>query len=305
MRRTFFAALLLLAGGFRADSASAQQRIPLEVLPSGHLLLKAKVNGVEGNFILDTGAGLNLVTRDFAQRVGGLQKQDGRFTGFRAIGDRLDLDLYSAKSIQLGSFAANSTTLSVYEGRLGGLDGLIALTALQQQPFTIDLPGKQLILETPASLTQRRKTGQAVPVQLSAMHGQALDVFAYFRVNDKLTLQFLLDSGAGAGSYRLNSAFAPQLGIDTAALAPAARSVRASEFNPANRNVIYRAPLTALAPQAAPAVRLRNAPVQLVNGLIYDGIVALDWLGPQLTFDLPHQVLILNQPVEAPGTKKQ
>ncbi len=97
----------------------AQQRIPLEVLASGHLVVKATVNGVEGRFIFDTGGGVNVLTQKFAQRLKGLQKQDGRLTAFRAIGDRLDVDLYTAQSITIGSFGANSTALTVYAGELG------------------------------------------------------------------------------------------------------------------------------------------------------------------------------------------
>ncbi|AMR27327.1 hypothetical protein A0257_09625 [Hymenobacter psoromatis] len=139
----------------------------------------------------------------------------------------------------MGTFVANSTTLTVYEGELGGLDGLLTLTAFQRQPFTLDLRNKQLVLETPTSLAKRRKSGNAIPLQVGSAHGQTLDISAYFRVNDKLTLLFPLDSGAGKGVYRINSAFASQLGIDTAALAPANRIVRASEFSPNNRNIIY------------------------------------------------------------------
>ncbi|GGF15236.1 retropepsin-like aspartic protease [Hymenobacter cavernae] len=272
----------------------AQQRIPLEVLPSGHIVVKAAINGVEGRFIFDTGGGINLLTQKFAQRVKGLQKQDGRLTAFRAIGDRLDVELYTAKSITVGAFVANSTTLTVYEGELGGLDGLLALTAFQRQPFTLDLHNKQLVLETPASLAKRRKSDNVIPLQVGNAHGQTLDISAYFRVNDKLTLLFPLDTGAGKGVYRINSAFASQLGIDTAALAPTNRIVRASEFSPNNRNVIYRATLDKLTPQAIPSLQLTKAPVQLVNGLIYDGIIPIDWLGEQLTIDIPHQVLLIN-----------
>lgn len=184
--------LALLLSLLFSVSLQAQQRIPLEVLPSGHIVVKATVNGVEGRFIFDTGGGINLLTQKFAQRVKGLQKQDGRLTAFRAIGDRLDLELYTAKSITVGTFVANSTTLTVYEGELGGLDGLLTLTAFQRQPFTLDLRNKQLVLETPTSLAKRRKSGNAIPLQVGSAHGQTLDISAYFRVNDKLTLLFPL-----------------------------------------------------------------------------------------------------------------
>lgn len=285
---TLFISLLL------SISLQAQQRIPLEVLPSGHTVVKATVNGVEGRFIFDTGAGMNVLTKKFAQRVNGLEKQDGRFTSFRAIGDRLDVDLYTAKSITLGGFVANSTALTVYEGEIAGFDGLISLTAFKNQPFTLDFRNKQLVVETPNSLAKRHKPGNEIPLIVGNVQGQTVGIAAYFRVNDKLTLLFPLDSGAGKGVYRINSVFASQIGIDTTAIAPNNRIVLASEFSSNNRNVIYRATLNKLTPQAVPSVQLTKAPVQLVNGLIYDGIIPIDWLGEQLTIDIPHQVLLIN-----------
>lgn len=43
------------------------QTIPFQLLPSGHILLKTTVEGKEGNFIFDTGGGINLFFNDFAQ----------------------------------------------------------------------------------------------------------------------------------------------------------------------------------------------------------------------------------------------
>lgn len=59
-------------------------------------MVKAKINGVEGNFIFDTGAGLTLITKAFSDKIGKLHKQDGSFTGFRATGEKLTADLYDA-----------------------------------------------------------------------------------------------------------------------------------------------------------------------------------------------------------------
>ena len=272
----------------RAGIQSAPELVPLEVLPSGHLVVKAKINGIEGRFILDTGAGIPLVTQQFAQRVSGLAQQDGRFTGFRATGERLTLPLYTARTLTIGSLVVPELTLGMYAGDMGGFDGLISLTAFRQQPFTLDYANHTLVLETAASLKQRRQAGRAVELRLHEVYGQSIDMAAYCRVNEKLTLLLVLDSGTPAGQYRLNASFAPALGIDTTGLK---HSTIRSEFSAGQRNFLYRASLDKLTPVGQPTIALSKVPVGLMTGLIYDGILPLKWLGDELTIDLPHKML--------------
>lgn len=277
-----------------AATPLAPERVPMEVLPSGHLVVRATVNGVEGRFLLDTGAGLPVLTQAFIRRVRGLQPQDGRFTGFRAIGERIDVPLYTARTLAVGRLVTTGLSLGMYAGELGGFDGLLSLTVFRHQPFTLDYGRHALVLETAASLAQRRQAGRAVALRLNDVYGQALDMAAYFRVNEKLTLLLVLDSGTPAGQYRLNAVFAPQLGIDTAGLGPANRTTIPSGFSATHRNVLYRATLAKLAPVGQPGTELTQVPVGLMTGLIYDGILPLNWLGSQLTIDLPHQVLLVH-----------
>jgi predicted aspartyl protease len=66
----------------------AQTSIPFEITNAGHILIKASVNGIEGNFLFDTGGGLTLITKTFSDKLSGLHKQDGGYTSFRATGER-------------------------------------------------------------------------------------------------------------------------------------------------------------------------------------------------------------------------
>jgi len=44
---------------------TGKDEIPFELLPSGHILVKAKIDSVEGSFIFDTGAGITVFTKKF------------------------------------------------------------------------------------------------------------------------------------------------------------------------------------------------------------------------------------------------
>ncbi|MCC9136780.1 retropepsin-like aspartic protease [Pontibacter silvestris] len=300
LRTSLLTILLFLA----CLAVQAQQTIPFELAQSGHIMLKAQVNGVEGNFILDTGGGLTVITESFASKLNGLVKQDGGYTGFRATGERIDADLYTAREVTIGDHPSKETSLAIVDADFGPIDGLISLMSFRDQPFTIDFADKIVYLENTRSLAKRKKNGQVVPLQLEASRGVALDMFAYFVVNDKLTLQFLLDSGAGAGVFRLNSRYATALGVDIADTTKVEKTYRRSEINADVQTVIYRTAMDKLAVKGQPAIKIENFKAQLVEGLIYDGIMSVNWLGKQITINLAQREMIVgNKPARGSGTQ--
>jgi len=119
---------------------------------------------------------------------------------------------------------------------------------------------------------------------------KTLVVFVYVVVNNKLTLQFSIDSGAGANIYRVNCKYISALGVDTA---NAVKTYHPSEFNPQLKTAIYSANLKLLAVKGFPAINVQNVKTQYIDGLIYDGIMWLSWIGKQVTFDLPHSQMVV------------
>ena len=270
--------------------AYAQSSIPFTITAQGHIMVKASINGVEGNFIFDTGAGLTAITKTFASKINGVTKEDGDLTSFRATGEKMSVDLYKAGSLSLGSFVEQKPQLTIVDANLGEIDGLVSLMSFRNQPFTIDYNKKQIIFETGKTLAVIKKQGSVVPLQMDIARDKTLDVFIYVVVNNKLTLQFCIDSGAGANIYRINGKYVSALGVDTAA---AVKTYHPSEFNPQIKTVIYSANLQSLAIKGFPAINVQNVKTQFIDGLIYDGIVWLSWMGKQVTFDLPHSEMVV------------
>jgi len=272
------------------SNSYAQSSIPFELTPQGHIMVKAKLNGIEGNFIFDTGAGLTLITKTFANKMGGLHKQDGSYTAFRATGEKLTAELYDAQTLAIGSFVEHYPVLTIFDVNLGPIDGLISLMSFRNQPFTIDYTHKKINFETNKSMVALQKQGRHVPLQLEDSRDKALSIFAYFRVNNKLTLQFSIDSGAGSNSYRMNSKYISALNIDTA---NAKKIEIPSEFDPKLKTIIYQASVKTITAKASPAIQCQDVKASFINGLIYDGIVSLNWIGKQVTFDLKKREMIV------------
>lgn len=267
--------------------------MPFELLPSGHILLKAKVDGVEGRFIFDTGAGLTAFTKTFFDKLKNVVAEQGGYTGFRATGERIDLNLFKVNDFELGSFKKPEEEISWVDMNLGGIDGIISLKLLETQPFTIDFTKKVLILQSAPELAAAKKGAKRIPVQLEQSRNKALSLFAYFTVNDSLTLQIALDSGAGKDVYRINSKYLKQLNVDVNDTLKVKKIEKKSEINTAHLSSIYLTKLKSISVAGNAPIKTSDFQVQFVDGLIYDGIIWINWLGSKITFDLQDKALFV------------
>lgn len=291
--KTFLLISLILL--LNLSSFSQTTSIPFELMGSGHVLVKAKVEGVEGRFIFDTGAGITMFTKTFFNKLKTTSVEDGSYTGFRATGERLDINLYHVKDFEFGSFKKAKEEVSWLDINLGGIDGIISLKLLENQPFSIDFKKKVIILESKQSLAATKKIAKLLPIQLAQSREKALTIFAYFKVNDSLTLQLSMDSGAGKEVYRLNSRYLKSLNVDINDSLKVTKKEKRSEINEAFVSTIYSTRLAKLAAANNPTINTLNFPAQFVDGLIYDGIIWINWLGSKITFDLQHKSLFIQQ----------
>lgn len=293
-RKTLFSLLFILFFLLPGSIISAQTSIPVEITDDGHILVKAKINGVLGNFIFDTGGGLTLITEKFSRKLDKLHKQDGGYTAFRATGEKISLDLYDVESLTVGDHTEDSPILTIYDADFGPIDGLISLMSFKHQPVTIDFQNKKLVFETTASLSAIKRTGKSIPLQLGASRDKSLDIFAYFTVNDKLNLQFLIDSGAGNDVYKINADYLPAFGIDPSDSSKVSTTDKRSEFDAAFSTKIYNTNIQSIKATSAHGIQAENVKASFIQGLIYDGVVSLNWIGKRVTIDIKKEEMVIN-----------
>ncbi|MEZ4809941.1 MAG: retropepsin-like aspartic protease [Allomuricauda sp.] len=265
--------------------------VPFVLTPEGHILIQAKVNGVQGNFIFDTGAGINLFTQKFANTVGNLERTHHFYTGHRATGEALQGDLWNYQSLKIGDFDAGSGQSVVYDFDFP-IDGLIALAPFKDQPFTIDFENKALYLESPKSLEERyREKDFEMPIAITNDRDITIDISTAILVNDTLQLHVGLDSGAGFGVYRFNSRYMEDLGVDSTQVK---KEFKPSYFDPEKGNMYYYVELEKLS-NTGKNTSTQHFDAIFIDGLIYEGIMGLDWIGQKITIDLPNQRLIVKK----------
>ncbi|HVS35332.1 MAG TPA: aspartyl protease family protein [Gemmataceae bacterium] len=163
MKRFFLAPALVLivaapavyADPPKTDPSTKAVVVPFELLPSGHMAVKAKVNG-EGPYwlIFDTGAPITLLDNKVAKAAGLLKGQPEPL--FSLFGSRGEVKV---KELQIGDEAVENVTAIVmdhptvqaisnaFEKKLGGpIEGIVGFPFFARFKFTLDYQAKTVTL---------------------------------------------------------------------------------------------------------------------------------------------------------------
>jgi len=218
----FFTVLILMFNCFTpanyisANSSEQPQVIKLERFRKALWKVHVTVNGKPGDFLLDTGGGITLLSDNFSKEIG--CRFWGRTIGYNMFGTRSDGPHCDSISI----YAGNVLLTPVNVGKINfgdqfpgdkAPDGLLSLDAFDGKAITLDQNSGILIIETPQSLAKRTKDMKEFPLRVSReCSGRCLSIFIGVRTKEGLTW-LLLDSGAGGVSL-ISKDYAPAFGLN-------------------------------------------------------------------------------------------
>lgn len=94
---------------------------------------------------------------------------------------------------------------------------------------------------------------------------------------------------AGFGVYRFSARYMAALGIDTAEVE---KTYKPNYFSPSEGNNYYHSSLKSLSDRQDKVV-LTNYKATFIEGLIYESIMGVNWLGQVLTIDLTEGRLLV------------
>jgi hypothetical protein len=177
-----------------------------------HVMIKGK----PGDFLLDTGGGVTLVTDAFAKGID--CKFWGRTTGYNMFGKRNDGPHCDNVQIVAGDVAltpVNIGTIDFGDQFAGDKspDGLLSLDAFDGKAFTLDQKTATLTIETPKSLAKRIKAMKELPFRISReCSARCLSAFLGVPTSEGMTW-LILDSGAGGVSL-ISKDHAKLFGLD-------------------------------------------------------------------------------------------
>ncbi len=203
MRPFGLAALLILPALASAQATTVNPAVKVKVI-GGYLFCDVVVNGQPGHFVLDTGAGVNCLVPEFAQRIGLTKGLDIDATGVGS--EPTKGRLVRMSSMKVGEVEAkNLNALVIDLPKILQCDGLIGYDFLKNFVTTIDYQRCEVVFRDPKSFIAPAGI-QPVPLRILENHPCVEGSFEGFDG------WFTLDTGAG-GSISFFKDFLDRNGI--------------------------------------------------------------------------------------------
>ena len=211
-RFSVFISLLILF----SITSLGQQTIKLQRFRKALWKVHLAVKGKEGDFLFDTGGGVTLLTKEFAQGID--CKFWGRNTGYNMFGKRGDGPHCDDVKIDAGGISLSPVNIGIIDfgGQFPGdksPDGLLSLDAFDGKTITIDQSAATITFESPQSLKKRTRTMTEFPFRLAReCSGRCLSAFLGVKTADGMTWMNI-DTGAGGVSL-ISTEYARSLELD-------------------------------------------------------------------------------------------
>jgi hypothetical protein len=215
--------------------------------------------------LFDTGGGKTFIVPDIVRRLG--CTPSGHSVSFRMDGEIVESQYCYNITLSIDRISFHHDVIGVWDinrvlpSDLPQLDGILALNTFRNQPFTLDLASKKLVLESQGSLPNRTSGITKLESRIATgLDGSELDVFLHGKVKE--FGWFLLDSG------NLDATIvAPHLAIETKSDVTESSNTWEAEF--------------AFGNSASVPARFRT------RKIIYDGALSEEFLREWVfTFDL-------------------
>lgn len=275
----------------------SQDTVPMSIKNNRFLIVEGTVNGnIQARFILDTGAGLEVVSGKFFEKIKDSATPAGILSGLQSIGTRVDLELYRIPSLKIGNYVKQDLVVAPYPDldNYSGIDGFVSLNFFKDQPFTLDFVSRKLTLETPESLKSLAAKAESIPLYDSSYIGNRFDIFLPLLVNGKVKIMAEFDTGTGI-EIMINPHFFKALGID-----PLSDGVEKRSFqNPdGSSQPWYISRIASLSPLNSRLVEGNNLSAHFLKNFVLEGLIGWQLFKFKLvTIDIPnHRLLVRENP---------
>lgn len=264
------------------------QPIPVELSKHGHILIRAKVNGVEGRFIFDTGAGIHVISQKFFRRAMLVARDSAFNTGFRHTGERLDGYLYRLDALSFGSITQNDPWIGVFEGFDNmDFDGILSCKLIEHHTLTFDHQRKEVFIDT-AAPNGGTLMGE-IPLWITSDRDRNLGIFIELSVSKRYRALTEFDTGAGYSTLLLHTRY-----IDDARLDTTKMIIRREGTGYGSTEKVYldESRKTHLQVTGLPEGEFRR--IKFKPSLIYEGLVPYTILGDVIwTIDIPGKRILV------------
>jgi predicted aspartyl protease len=299
-RGTMAAKLAALTDPYETSMSGERAVLPFArgaVLPVVHVT----VNGREGDFLIDTGAGETIMDVEFAAAIGA--RTFGADSGVYAAGRRATFEHGVVGSIVLGSATIRNVPVHIqrtraYAPAAGGraVSGIIGVGLLSQFHSTMDFAGAQLVLERRGG---PRGDGVSIPFWLLGDHFVTISATAVDSVEVLLVFDtgLAMPGGALVPAASLVAEAGVTLGGGAVSGVGGGGRVQVTPFQFPGLRVgpLQRDSVLAVAGAFPPTLERRFGP--RIGGLLSHGFFS----DRRVTLDFEAMQLVVSEPIAAPA----
>lgn len=269
------------------------QRIPFKYVQNTFIAVPMTVsNSVNGIFILDTGIGINLLSKSVCEKLGCTPTHD--HVGHRMSGQELKVSMAKISSLAIGSVVRTDIAVGVYDIESlmpdENIIGFVGLDFFETVPFTVDYKNKNIILESPQSIKEILTRGHAASLVIDRKD-DALSVMIKMQLNDKLVASMEIDTGSQA--LILNKKYMEALKIRENDSAVKRKDGQDETGHSYSRFFTQLSGDVHI--DGVPEIK-EHTPKVMFQKIIYDGLLGHNFLSQyKVTYDLPHSRIIFNK----------
>lgn len=273
---------------------SRSQEYPIHIMEEGHIVVQVALSDrISGNFILDTGAGVNVLSGKLFDQIASQATKEGYFTGFRHDGDRLDGELYEIPYLAIGEVRQLKSLIGVYPPLDAmGIDGLLSLKFFEDRPFSIDFKNRTITFISDQKSQALAKNNTTVPLALYQHTDAMLDIFLPITINGTTEVLAEFDTGSGYHTYLLHTGYLNDLNLNkTEGRAEVYKTQLSGEER---QDVIHTLNTVSLgAPDGG--VEVSNVAGVFREGLIHNALIGSGlFKNKTITIDIPSRTFIVH-----------
>ncbi|WP_420385881.1 retropepsin-like aspartic protease [Roseivirga sp.] len=288
MKRIFLSLLLLICFSINAKS----QEYPISITPQGYIFVQVNLNdSIPFNFMLDTGAGIDILSQKAFDRIAESTKEVGLMTGFRHDGDRLDGLVYEIPSLSIGETRQERVKAAIYPPLDNyGIDGLISLKFFEDHPVTINFKTQKLSLPSEKETESLSNSHSVIPLQLKTERDIILDIFIPVIINGEIEMHAEFDTGSGFQPLILNPHYIEKLKLSKSQMESGPYKTPIS----AQQTTDYFAPVGVSLGEAN-NIRLLDKTATFRENLIFEALIGSEiFKDKAITIDIPRKRLIIH-----------
>lgn len=266
------------------------EKIPFSIIGNHIMQIPVKVNGNEVKFLMDTGIGPTVLSRDFVEELS--LKKVGTMIGKRMSGQELELPLVKVPSIEAGNLVRENLEVGIFDTSsfppvLEEIKGILSIGFFKGSVLTMNYSGPFLEITDTTARESQFDHGTRVPVEIE-YNGPSVSLYVKIKLPSGRLGKFEVDTGSDL--LILNSKLMAELGVthDDQNV----ESFKGTDETGHDYERFLAEMKGAIALDGYPDL-MQEKPKVIFQDIIHDGLIGHDFLKRYIvSYDIDHKEMI-------------